>query len=106
MSLRNVYDFGFKVRPALRLREIELILRRTRVITPVPSRPTLIGLIECGKLEGRKLSHGWMVYEDSFKEWVRSFQPDGYDTIAPSPNHQAPKPQTKQAPLSARVQAA
>lgn len=89
MSLRkNVYDFGFTVRPALRLREIELILRRTRVITPVPSRPTLIGLIESGKLEGRKLSHGWMVYEDSFKDWVKSLQPEEYAPILPSPKHQ------------------
>ena len=91
MSLRNVYDFGFTVRPALRLREIEVILRRSRVITPVPSRPTLIGLIECGKLEGRKLSHGWVVYEDSFKGWVKSLQPEAYETISPSPNHQPRK---------------
>lgn len=79
------YEFGFEVRPALRLREIELILRRTRVITPVPSRPTLIGLIEQGTLDGRKLSHGWIVYEDSFKAWVRSFQPEAYEPVAASP---------------------
>ncbi len=84
--MRLTYDFGFEVRPALRLKEIELILRRTRVITPVPSRPTLIGLIESGTLEGRKLSHGWVVYEDSFKAWVKSLQPEAYAPIPP-PSH-------------------
>lgn len=75
------YDFGFTVSPMLRLSEIEAILKRTRVIVPVPSRPTLIGLIEQGTLVGRKLSHGWLVTEVSFKEWVRSFQPAAYEPI-------------------------
>ncbi len=85
--MRKPYEFGFDVRPALRLREIELILRRTRIITPVPSRPTLIAMIEDGRLAGRKLSHGWIVYEESFKEWVKSFQPAAYETIPPPPYH-------------------
>ncbi|MET0646395.1 MAG: hypothetical protein ABW208_07215 [Pyrinomonadaceae bacterium] len=107
--MKNVrtYDFGFTVRPALRLREIELILRRTRVITPVPSRPTLIGLIECGKLEGRKLSHGWMVYEDSFKKWVKSFQPEAYESYPPPPYHRREEDQQPGSVRSVRsVQAA
>jgi hypothetical protein len=83
--MRRTYEFGFDVRPAMRLREIELILRRTRIITPVPSRPTLIAMIEDGRLAGRKLSHGWIVYEDSFKEWVKSFQPEAYEMIPPPP---------------------
>jgi hypothetical protein len=77
------YDFGFTVRPAIRLREIETILKKTRVIVPVPSRPTLIGLIECGKLDGRKVEGGWLVYEDTFKAWVKSFQPEAYAQIPP-----------------------
>lgn len=85
--MRKPYEFGFDVRPALRLREIEMILRRTRVITPVPSRPTLIGMIESGTLEGRKLSHGWIVYEDSFKQWVKSLQPEAYALIPPPPHN-------------------
>lgn len=83
--MRRPYEFGFEVRPAMRLREIEAILRRTRVITPVPSRPTLIGLVEQGTLQGRKLSHGWIVYEDSFKDWVKSFQPEAYEQTPPPP---------------------
>ncbi len=83
--LRKPYQFGFEVRPALRLRQIEMILRTTRVITPVPSRPTLIGLIDSGVLEGRKLSHGWIVYEDSFKAWVKSLQPEVWEQVPPPP---------------------
>lgn len=81
--MRN-YDFGFPVSPMLRLSEIEAILKQTRVIVPVPSRPTLIGLIEQGVLDGRKLSHGWCVTEVSFKAWVRSFQPEAYAAIPQS----------------------
>ena len=71
------YDFGFKVHPKLRLCEIEQILRQTRVIVPVPSRSTLIKLIEDGTLKGLMPSHsqfGYLVYEDSFQEWVKSLQ--------------------------------
>ncbi len=81
---RSAYDFGFEVRPCLRLREIELILQRARVVSPVPSRPTLIAMIEDGRLEGRRLSHGWVVYEDSFKAWVKSLQPEAYE-LRPAP---------------------
>lgn len=89
----KVYSFPFPVRPALRLREIEAALKTSRVIVPVPSRPTLIGLIEDGTLEGFKLSRqgkqsqGWLVYEDSFHAWVQSFQPEAWKPVAPSPAH-------------------
>jgi hypothetical protein len=71
------YDFGFPIRPTLRLCEIEEILRRTRAVVPVPTRPTLIKLIEDGTLQGLMPSHsqfGYVVYEDSFKAWVRNLQ--------------------------------
>ncbi|MET0646988.1 MAG: hypothetical protein ABW208_10235 [Pyrinomonadaceae bacterium] len=89
----KVYQFPFVVRPAMRLREIEAALKATRVIVPVPSRPTLIKLIEEGTLQGFKLpqanscSQSWHVYEDSFHAWVRSFQPEAYEPVAPSPAH-------------------
>lgn len=88
--MAKVYEFPFKVRPAMRLREIEAALKSTRVIVPVPSRPTLIGLIEDGTLEGfkfsqaNKKSQSWLVYEDSFHRWVMSFQPEAYLPL-PSP---------------------
>lgn len=79
MSFKPKYCFGFTVRPVLRLTEIEQILKATRVITPVPSRHTLIAMIDDGSLEGRKLSCGWVVYEDTFKRWVKSLQPEAYE---------------------------
>jgi hypothetical protein len=69
------FDFGFKTEPCLRLQRIEEILRQQRIFDPAPSRPTLIKLIEDGTLEGLLTSVGYVVYEYSFKAWVRSFQP-------------------------------
>lgn len=83
--MKRQYQFGFEVRPVLRLIEIETILKQSRVIAPVPSRHTLIAMIEDGTLEGRKLSCGWVVYEDTFKAWVRSLQPEAYARIPPPP---------------------
>lgn len=68
------YDFGFPVRPILRLKYVESILRTNRIILPVPSRPTLIGWLEEGIWEGKKMESGWVVYEDSFRAWVRGLQ--------------------------------
>jgi excisionase family DNA binding protein len=82
--MRRHYDFGFPVQPALRLREIETILKQTRVVVPVPSRPTLIMLIETGILEGYKMGRAWLVYETSFHKWVRSFQPEAWKKIKPT----------------------
>jgi hypothetical protein len=88
--MQRNYDFGFTVRPALRLAQIELILKATRVVSPVPSRVTLIKLIDDGTLEGRMVGRVWVVYEDSFHKWVRSFQPDSWEPVKPQPNGARP----------------
>ena len=91
--MAKLYVFPFTVRPAMRLREIEAALKSTRVIVPVPSRPTLIKLIEDGTLAGFKLpqangrAQSWHVYEDSFHAWVQSFQPATWQPVSPSPAH-------------------
>jgi hypothetical protein len=76
------YDFGFMHKPCLRLSRVEEILKQTQVIDPVPSRQTLINLIQAGKIEGRKTDLGYIVYEDSFKAWIKSFQPEAFIPIA------------------------
>lgn len=81
------YDFGFTHRPRLRLSRIEEILRHTRVIDPIPSRRTIIRKIEDGTLDGYKSDYGYYVYEDSFKDWIRSLHPEQFDLV--------PTPQTK-----------
>lgn len=72
------YNFGFTHKPSLRLSAIETILRETGVINPIPSRQTLIRRIEDGTLEGKKTKGGYLVTEESFKRYVRSFQPEAY----------------------------
>jgi hypothetical protein len=69
------YDFGFTTHTCLRLSRVEEILRHNRVIDPIPSRPTLIRMIEDGTLEGVRTSVGYVVYEYSFIAWVKSLQP-------------------------------
>ncbi len=64
-----------KIRPKVRLSEIERIMRKERYIVPPPSRTMLLRLIEDGTFEtagSSPTSLGWLVYEDSFREWVRS----------------------------------
>lgn len=64
----------FKPRPKLKLSEIEQIIRKERIIVPCPSRVTLIEMCEDGTFEtanGEKTRFGWLVYEESFWNWVR-----------------------------------
>ena len=67
-------------RPAISLTEVSRLIEQHRIITPVPSRPSLISLCENGTFEtvgGRPTRFGWLVYEDSFLEWVKSLSKDG-----------------------------
>lgn len=54
---------------------IEETIHDHRLMNPVPSRMTLIRWIESGILEGKKTPSGiWMVYQDSFENFVRDLQ--------------------------------
>ena len=55
------YDFGFPIRRALRLCEIEDILKRTRIIAPIPSHPYFLAKLIDGALEGRHTEFGWLL---------------------------------------------
>lgn len=62
-----------KIRPKLKLGEIERLIRKHRMIVPPPSRSTLIGMCEDGTFEtaGNAATRiGWLIYEDSFWKWV------------------------------------
>ena len=74
MQQHLFYDFGVEIKPRLRLSRIEEILRRTRAIEPIPSRNKLIALCEDGTFEGECTDFGWLVTEQSFKNWVISLQ--------------------------------
>ena len=62
-------------RTRMRLAEVERIIRKERILIPPPSRSALIGLIEDGTFEATSntpTKFGWLIYEDSFRQWVRS----------------------------------
>lgn len=62
-------------RPKLRLSEVERLIRINRIIVPPLSRRRLIEMCEDGTLKAaprRKATARYLVYEDSFLEWVRS----------------------------------
>ena len=62
-------------RPKIRLSEIDKLIRRHRIVMPPLSRRTLTNMCENGIFEtagDRPSSFGWLVYEDSFLNWVES----------------------------------
>jgi len=65
------YDFGFQIRPSLRLSRVLEILQHSRVMDPLPSKRNLIDLLEEGVIEGKITRYGWLVFEDSFLQWLR-----------------------------------
>ena len=62
------------VRPVLRISEVEKLIKRHRVITPAPSRRTLQRMCEEGTLESVSTKLGWLIYEDSFLQWIRNLK--------------------------------
>lgn len=62
-------------RPAIRLSEIDRLIRKHRILVPAPSRPKLIAFCTEGVFEtvgNAPTSFGWLVYEDSFLRWVEN----------------------------------
>ena len=64
--------FDFAPRQKLMLIDIQQYLETHRVLgASSPCRETIIGWIEDGTLEGFPTPKGWMVFADSFEEFVR-----------------------------------
>jgi hypothetical protein len=70
---QSYLTFEFPIDKALRLSAVEEVL--SEVINPPPSRSTLLNWIDEGKLEGKHLSFGWVVYESSVRRFVQELQP-------------------------------
>ncbi|MFL6469142.1 MAG: hypothetical protein ACJ72Z_14385 [Pyrinomonadaceae bacterium] len=69
--MKQVYEI--KIRPKLRLSEVERLIKTLRIIIPPPTRHTLIKMCEDGTFEtlGNKPTNvGWLVFEDSFLKWA------------------------------------
>lgn len=64
---------GFKPDKLLLLGEVERTLRAT--LSTVPSRPTLIGYIESGRLRGARhpFNKYYYVYQSSLDDFIRQF---------------------------------
>lgn len=61
-------------RPAIRLSEIERLIRAHRIVSPPISREQLRKMCEDGTFETAPRPterHPFLVYEDSFLDWVR-----------------------------------
>jgi hypothetical protein len=68
------FTFSFETTPIIKLSEVEKILRREKIILPVPCRASLINNIEDGTFDG-KLHHGYyLITVESFERWVKSLQ--------------------------------
>jgi hypothetical protein len=66
-----------KIRPKIRLGEVERLIRKHRIIVPPITRNTLIKMCEEGIFEtaGNEPSrHGWLVFEDSFWKWAERLE--------------------------------
>jgi hypothetical protein len=55
-----------------RLCDVETVL--SRVMSSTPSRTTLLNWLDEGRLEGKRMSFGWIVYESSLKAFIDSMQ--------------------------------
>lgn len=73
---RNVYQLPLpNFDPLLKLGEVERVLAKI-FLGCVPSRPTLVGMIEDGTLDGVRLGRGgyWYIYKSSLDNYIRKTQ--------------------------------
>lgn len=68
-----------KLRPVISITEIMLLLKKHKLITPIPVRATFVNMVEDGTLEtapGKLRIDGaptiYYVYQDSFLDWIKS----------------------------------
>jgi hypothetical protein len=59
---------GSRIDKLIRLGEAERLMRE--IMSPVPSRPTLISYIKKGVLKGRRIFNNYYLYESSLREFI------------------------------------
>ncbi len=64
-----------RIRPALRMAEVERVIVASGALRKSPSRQTLIRMIERRELDGKLMRFGWVVYEDSLESWLAAISP-------------------------------
>ncbi|HUF02813.1 MAG TPA: hypothetical protein VMM38_01415 [Aridibacter sp.] len=72
--MRDYRQLLIDVDPLIKLQKVQWIL--SRHLDPSPSRPTIIGWIHEGKLEGKQIGKGqnWFVFESSLDKFVEKCQ--------------------------------
>lgn len=73
IGVKHMLDM--KIRPKIRLGEVERLIRKHRILVPPLARNTLIKMCEEGIFEtvgNVPTRHGWLVFEDSFWKWARA----------------------------------
>ena len=68
------HSLDLPLRTKIRLSEIERLIRKHRIIVPPLSRRALVAMCEDGTFETAKRKspgQSWLVYEDSFLDWLR-----------------------------------
>lgn len=63
-----------EVDPLVKLSLAEEIIKKKKLLMPVPHRKTLIGWIEEGVWTGEKKKDGWYVRQSSFVRWAKALQ--------------------------------
>ncbi|MGH9818789.1 MAG: hypothetical protein ACRD43_01365 [Pyrinomonadaceae bacterium] len=74
---KKLQVLDFSSRPKLRLTEVDRLIRCHRIVVPPLSRRSLTNMCERGVFEtagGGPTGLGWLVFEDSFWNWVRSLE--------------------------------
>ncbi|MEO8649177.1 MAG: hypothetical protein ABI539_08430 [Acidobacteriota bacterium] len=81
--MRNAYQLPLlDFDPLIKLVVVESMLGK--IFRPAPSRPTIVGWIEEGLLEGRQFGRGdnWFVYQSSLDDFIRASQADRQQKLA------------------------
>ena len=83
MSVRNSYQMPLmQIDRLIKLVEVEAAL--AKVFPPAPSRPTIVGWIDEGILEGRQIGGGnnWFVYSSSLDAFILASQRQSQQRMA------------------------
>jgi hypothetical protein len=59
---------GNHIDKLIKLGQAEVLMQQ--VMSPVPSRPTLISYIKNGVLNGRRIFNNYYIYESSLREFI------------------------------------
>ncbi len=68
MDNANNNSNGNHIDKLIKLGQAERVMRQ--VMSPVPSRPTLISYIKNGVLDGKRIFNNYYIYESSLQEFI------------------------------------